>query len=77
MPHYDVTIFETYHISTAIFETYVCHKDMWIVATNSYMYFFYPTAHKGCQGIVFTHGIWIGGRAGGRKKFVWAVSQKQ
>ena len=33
---------------------------------------FYPTALMGCRGIVFTHGV----RAGGRKKFVRAVSQK-
>ena len=40
----------------------------------------YPTALKGCQGIVFTRGVWMGGwvvgRAGGGKKFVWAISQK-
>ena len=28
----------------------------------------YPTALKDCQGIVFTHGVWMGGLA--------AVSQK-
>ena len=33
---------------------------------------FFPTALKGCQGIVFTHGVWLGGG----KKFVRAVSQK-
>ena len=27
---------------------------------------FYPTALKGCRGIVFTHGVWMGGRASGR-----------
>ena len=27
---------------------------------------FYPTALKGCRGIVFTHGVRMGGRAGGR-----------
>ena len=37
---------------------------------------FYPTALKGCRGIVFTHGVPMGGRAGGGKKFVRAVSQK-
>ena len=26
---------------------------------------FYPTALKGCQGIVFTHGVRMGGRAAG------------
>ena len=36
----------------------------------------YPTALKGCRGIVFTHGVWMGGWAGGGKKFVRAVSQK-
>ena len=37
---------------------------------------FYPTAFKGCRGIVFTHGVRMGGWAGGGKKFVRAVSQK-
>ena len=37
---------------------------------------FYPTALKGCQGIVLTHGVRMGSRAGGGKKFVRAVSQK-
>ena len=27
---------------------------------------FYPTALKGCRGIVFTHGVQMGGRVGGR-----------
>ena len=27
---------------------------------------FYPTALKGCWGIVFTHGVRMGKRAGGR-----------
>ena len=27
---------------------------------------FYPTALKGCRGIVFTHGVRLGGRAIGR-----------
>ena len=41
---------------------------------------FYPTAFKGCRGIVFTRGVRIGERsggwAGGGKKFVRALSQK-
>ena len=44
--------------------------------TASLTFSFYPTAPKGCRGIVFTHGDRIGGRAGGRKKFVRTVSQK-
>ena len=35
---------------------------------------FYPTALKGCRGIVFTHGVQMGGRAscraGGRREKV-------
>ena len=27
---------------------------------------FYPTALKGCQGIVFTHAVWMGRRMGRR-----------
>ena len=46
-----------------------------------YHFGFYRTAHKGCLGIVFTHGVWMGERAGrwlggGGKKFARAVSQK-
>ena len=37
---------------------------------------FYPNALKGCQGIVFTHGVQMDGRVGTGKKFVWLVSQK-
>ena len=31
---------------------------------------FYPTALKGCWGIVFTHGVRMGGRVGGRREIV-------
>ena len=27
--------------------------------------FYYPTAFKGCRGIVFTHGVRMGGQVGG------------
>ena len=44
---------------------------------------FYPTELKGCPGIVFSHGIWMGGWASGGavgravgEKFLRAVSQK-
>ena len=37
---------------------------------------FFLATLKGCRGIVFTHGVWMDGRAGSGKKFVWAVSQK-
>ena len=30
----------------------------------------YPTALKGCRGIVFTHGVRMGGRPGGRREKV-------
>ena len=29
---------------------------------------FYPIALKGCRGIVFTHGVRMGGRAGWREE---------
>ena len=32
---------------------------------NSTVKGFYPTALKGCRGIVFTHGVRMGGRAAG------------
>ena len=31
---------------------------------------FYPTALKGCWGIVFTHGVRMGGRVGARREKV-------
>ena len=31
---------------------------------------FYPTALKGCRGIVFTHGVRMGGWVGGRREIV-------
>ena len=31
---------------------------------------FYPTTLKGCRGIVFTHGVRMGGRVGGRREIV-------
>ena len=34
---------------------------------------FYPTALKGCRGIVFTHGIQMGGRPGGRVGGRWEI----
>ena len=38
---------------------------------------FYPTAIKGCRGIVFTHGVRMGGWVCGRReKFVRPVSRK-
>ena len=45
---------------------------------HSFFQIYYPTALKGCRGIVFTHGVRMGGRPGGRAagKFVRAVSQK-
>ena len=39
-------------------QIFVCLKD------------FYPTALKGCRGIIFTHGVRIGGRAVGRREIV-------
>ena len=47
-----------------------------VYTTDAFSDHFYPTALKGCRGIVFTHGVRMGGRAGGGKKFVRAVSQK-
>ena len=43
-------------ISDAIFVVYFSIESL----------HFYPTALKGCQGIVFTHGVRMGGRAGVR-----------
>ena len=40
--------------------------DTWVVQLFlSSFYHFYPTAHKSCRGIVFTHGVRVGGRPGG------------
>ena len=35
-----------------------------------FIFSFYPAALKGCQGIVFTHGVQMGGRWGGRREKV-------
>ena len=35
----------------------------------------YPTALKGCRGIVFTHGVRMGGWAGGRKVCPGCISE--
>ena len=51
----------------------VCHADF--SKTTAFTHF-YPTALKGCQGIVFTHGVQMGGWVDGGKKFVRVVSQK-
>ena len=32
--------------------------------TKKYFFPFYPTAFKACWGIVFTHGVWMGGWVG-------------
>ena len=40
--------------------------EFWVHFRSNPCTGFYPTAFKGCQGIVFTHGVWIGGRAGRR-----------
>ena len=37
-------------------------------AQNCYTFSFYPTALKGCRGIVFTHGVRMGGWSVGRVK---------
>ena len=44
---------------------------------NNQIVDFYPTACKNCAVIVFTQALQMGSRAGGRKKFVRAVSLKQ
>ena len=31
--------------------------------SSEYLSNFYPTALKGCQGIVLTYGVWMGRRA--------------
>ena len=46
------------------------------IASGLWVPFFYPTALKGCRGIVFTHGVWLVRWASSGKKFVRAVSQK-
>ena len=35
-----------------------------------------PTALQSCRGIVFTHGVWMGGLVGGRREKLCPVSQK-
>ena len=42
------------------------------ITGNFILHSFYPTALKGCWGIVFTHGVRMGGRVGG-----WAGGGKR
>ena len=51
-------------------------KNIFLVYIFTLKHDFYPTALKGCRGIIFTHGVRMGKRAGGGKKFVRGVSQK-
>ena len=39
--------------------------DIGVVIHPTAVYASYPTALKGCRGIVFTHGVRMGGRAAG------------
>ena len=52
------------------------NKENWSTQPPPTMTHFYPTALKGCQGIVFTPGVRMGGWAGVGKKFVLTVSRK-
>ena len=50
---------------------------LWVSCFHEQKKTVYPTAFKGCAGIVFTHGIRLGRWvAGGNNNFVQAVSQK-
>ena len=67
------------YIETAIIQpSYVQIFDFINSLTVSpVLLFYYPTALKGCRGIVFTHGVRMGWRLGGRReKFVRPVSQE-
>ena len=48
-----------------IFKSIKVGKSFQICYSSSY-----PTALKGCRGIVFTHGVRVGGPAGGRREIV-------
>ena len=51
-----------------IFCKLIARKDvLLIVEHDGIIRNYYPTALKGCRGIVFTHGVQMGGRAGGGK----------
>ena len=54
------------------------HRYLMETSCNRVLFMhFYPIALKGCQGIVFIHGVQMGGWvAGWREKFVRPVSQK-
>ena len=48
-----------------------CHRRFYsLMYTHSNESGFYPTALKGCRGIVFTQGVRMGGRVGGRREIV-------
>ena len=49
------------HMVVQMFVVYILQRNCKV---------FYPTALKGCPGIFFTHGVRMGGRAGGRQEKV-------
>ena len=55
-------------------KTQICFTSVLVMREyTSFRHSFYPTALKGCRGIVFTHGVWMGGQ---REKFVRSISRK-
>ena len=46
-----------------------CFDEYYLAVLIDKQDFFYPTAFKGCRGIVFTHGVRMGGRAAGNSLF--------
>ena len=55
--------------STPVFSTSELadmYRTLKMVLIRNCFSHFYPTALKGCRGIVFTHGVRMGGPVGGR-----------
>ena len=77
---------EAEHFLNTLALTFISFSERFIFAVQKHYFFFasdplvflilpdhfYPTALKGCWGVVFTHGV----RVGGGKKFDRVVSQK-
>ena len=64
---YDVTNETSFNSCTKWLERVRSQKPSeQIPGDQDIFFYFYPTALKGCRGIVFTHGVRMGGRASGR-----------
>ena len=77
-------VFHALYVLTSEIQVIKCRNKAWHFTQHNRYHYKSVQIHENMglkliiftQGIVFTHGVRMGRRAGGGKKFVWAVSQK-